>query len=50
MGTFLGQALKSRQGSQDWLDFFALVSSAFSYIEKTPQIPRYSELSPKNVH
>lgn len=45
MGTFLGQALKSRQGSQDWLNFFALTSSAFSYIEKTPQIPKYSHLS-----
>lgn len=45
MGTFLGQALKSRQGSQDWLDFFALISSAFSFIEETPQIPRYRDLS-----
>jgi len=45
MGTFLGQALKSRQGSQDWLDFFTLISSAFSFIEGTPQIPRYSNLS-----
>ncbi|GAH08548.1 unnamed protein product, partial [marine sediment metagenome] len=31
MGTFLGQALKSRQGDQEWLDFFALTSSAFAY-------------------
>ena len=49
MGTFLGQALKSRQGNQDWLDFFALVSSAFSYMEKTPQIPRYLGLSQKET-
>lgn len=45
MGTFLGQALKSRQGNQDWLDFFALISSAFSFLENTPQIPKYSNLS-----
>jgi putative GTP pyrophosphokinase len=43
MGTFLGQALKSRQGSQDWLDFFALIASAFAYIENTPPIPKYKE-------
>ncbi|PKO00657.1 MAG: (p)ppGpp synthetase [Chloroflexi bacterium HGW-Chloroflexi-5] len=45
MGTFLGQALKSRQGSQDWLDFFALISSAFAYAENTPPIPRFLDLS-----
>ncbi len=45
MGTFLGQALKSKQGDKEWLDFFALVSSAFSFIEGTPQVPRYSHLS-----
>lgn len=44
MGTLLGQALKSRQGDQDWLDFFALVSSAFAHIEKTPRIPRFANL------
>jgi len=49
MGTFLGQALKSRQGNQDWLDFFALISSAFSYIENSPQIPKYSNLSKKET-
>lgn len=45
MGTLLGQALKSRQGDQEWLDFFAVTSSAFAYIERTPAIPRYSHLS-----
>lgn len=45
MGTFLGQALKSKQGEKEWLDFFALVSSAFSFLEKTPQVPRFSHLS-----
>ncbi len=45
MGTFLGQALKSRRGDQEWLDFFAVVSSAFAHIENSPLIPRYAELS-----
>lgn len=45
MGTFLGQALKSRQGDKEWLDFFALVSSAFARIEKTPLVPRYAHMS-----
>jgi len=46
MGTFLGQALKSRQGEQEWLDFFALTSAAFAHQEKTPPIPRFSNLTP----
>ncbi len=45
MGTFLGQALKSRQGEKEWLDFFAIVSSAFAHMEKTPLIPRFANLS-----
>lgn len=38
MGTFTGQALKSRQGDEKWLRFFALTSSAFSYIERTQPV------------
>lgn len=45
MGTFLGQALKSKQGEKEWLDFFALVSSVFSFLENTPQVPRFAHLS-----
>jgi len=45
MGTFLGQALKSRQGDQEWLDFFALISSAFAHKEKTTPVPRFSTFS-----
>ena len=45
MGTFLGQALKSRQGDQEWLDFFAATSSAFAYKEGCVPIPRFEELS-----
>jgi ppGpp synthetase/RelA/SpoT-type nucleotidyltranferase len=49
MGTFLGQALKSRQGDQEWLDFFAIVSSAFASQEKTPLVPRYAILAPEQT-
>jgi putative GTP pyrophosphokinase len=49
MGTFLGQALKSRQGDREWLNFFAITSSAFAHIEKCPAIPRYSALSYKET-
>ncbi len=45
MGTFLGQALKSRQGDREWIDFFALISSAFAFKEKTPLIPRFMHFS-----
>ena len=45
MGTFLGQALKSRQGDKAWLDFFAITSSAFAHLENRPPLPRFSKLS-----
>lgn len=45
MGTFLGQALKSRQGEQIWLDFFCIISSAFAYKERMPPVPKHSNLS-----
>lgn len=45
MGTFLGKALKSRQGDKEWLDFFAIVSSAFAHIENTTLVPRYANIS-----
>jgi putative GTP pyrophosphokinase len=45
MGTFLGQALKSRQGDQDWLDFFALTSSAFALKEDCSPVPRFAHLN-----
>lgn len=49
MGTFLGQALKSRRGDKEWLDFFALVSSAFASMEKTALLPRHSKMSQKDI-
>lgn len=49
MGTFLGQALKSRQGDQEWLDFFAITSSAFAYMENSNPVPRFKDLSHKET-
>lgn len=49
MGTFLGQALKSRLGDKEWLDFFALVSSAFTSIENTELLPKHKKMSQKEI-
>lgn len=49
MGTFLGQALKSRQGDAKWLDFFALTSSAFAIKEKCPKVPRFAHFNNKDT-
>jgi ppGpp synthetase/RelA/SpoT-type nucleotidyltranferase len=45
MGTFRGEALKSRQGDKSWLKFFALTSSAFAHVESTSLVPGYESLS-----
>ena len=45
MGTFLGTQLKFNQGQPKWLKYFALTSSAFSFIEKTNQVPKYTKLT-----
>jgi hypothetical protein len=45
MGTFLGQALKSRQGDQQWIDFFALISAAFAHKENAKPVPRFAKFS-----
>lgn len=39
VGIFTRQALKSNQGDEDWLRFFALMSSALAAIEGTPCVP-----------
>ena len=49
MGTFLGQALKSRQGDREWLEFFAITSAAFAHLEQSPLIPRFGHLSRKET-
>lgn len=39
VGGFVGQALKSSQGEQDWLRFFALMGTAIAARENTPPVP-----------
>ncbi len=50
MGTFLGQALKSRQGDRKWIDFFAIISAAFACIEKSEKIPRFKSFSEEKIY
>ena len=38
VGTFLNQSLKSSEGEELWLEFFALVSSSFARLEGTPTL------------
>lgn len=39
VGTFTKQALKSSQGAEEWLRFFALMGSAIAMQEGTPGVP-----------
>lgn len=39
VGTFLGQALKSSQGEDEWLRFFALMGTYMAICEKTAPVP-----------
>jgi hypothetical protein len=39
VGTFLQQSLKSSEGSEPWLRFFSVTSSAFALVEGTPAVP-----------
>jgi putative GTP pyrophosphokinase len=45
MGTFLDHSLKSSEGPEEWLEFFALASSSFAILEGTPRIPGQDQLS-----
>lgn len=45
MGTYLNTQLKFNEGKPKWLKYFALTSSAFSYIEKTNQVEKYKKLN-----
>jgi hypothetical protein len=39
VGTFLQHSLKSSVGPDEWLRFFALASSMFALVEKSPTVP-----------
>lgn len=50
VGTFLDQALKSSEGSQEWLDYFKLVGAAFSLLEKSPVAEAFSNLPEDGIY
>jgi putative GTP pyrophosphokinase len=50
MGTFRGEALKSRKGDKDWLKFFAVTSSAFAYVEKAELVPHYKKFDAIEIY
>lgn len=43
-GTFLQHSLKSSEGPQEWLAFFALAGSAFAHLESSPRVPGFDQL------
>jgi len=46
---FMGENFKSSKGSQEWLDFFALASSAFAHKENLPVMEKHAGLSPTEL-
>jgi ppGpp synthetase/RelA/SpoT-type nucleotidyltranferase len=48
VGTFTGQALKSKQGNRKWRRFFALMGSAIALREKCPLVPNTAD-DPKTL-
>ncbi len=46
---FLGEKFKSSQGDEAWLDFFAVVSSAFALKEGQPVLQAHEALSPQEL-
>lgn len=50
MGTFLGQALKSGQGEDQWREFFSIAGAALADLEKTTPVPGFETCSSQQVH
>jgi putative GTP pyrophosphokinase len=44
-GTFLEHSLKSNEGPEEWLKFFALAGHAFAHLEGSAPIPGFEEMS-----
>lgn len=49
VGTFINHSLKASVGPKMWLDFFALTSSAFAYLENLPPVPGYEKHSEEEI-
>jgi hypothetical protein len=50
MGTYLGQALKSGQGDNEWKAFFQTASASLAGLELTPTIPGFEGQSQAQIH
>ena len=50
MGTFRNESFKTDQGNKDWLEFFALVSSAFAHVEGSAPAPQHANMSALEVY
>ena len=50
MGTFLGQALKSGQGEDQWREFFAIAGAALAEVEKTKPVAGFEDCSAAQLH
>jgi ppGpp synthetase/RelA/SpoT-type nucleotidyltranferase len=50
IGTFLDRALKSSEGPEEWLDFFALTGSAFALYEGCTPVPGYEQLNAQGTY
>lgn len=47
---YLGEKFKYSMGNADWLEFFALLSSAFALEEKQPPVPAHCGMSQEQIH
>lgn len=50
MGTFLGQALKSGQGEDQWREFFSIAGAALADLEKTTPVPGFESCTAEQIH
>lgn len=50
MGTFLGQALKSGQGEEQWKQFFSIAGAALADLEKTAPVPGFEHCTTIDIH
>jgi putative GTP pyrophosphokinase len=50
IGTFLDQALKSSEGSEEWLSYFKLVGAAFSQLEKAPVAEAFASIEAEDIY
>ena len=50
MGTYLGQALKSGQGDQEWKQFFRTASAALASLEKTAPVIGFEQMRRDDIY